>query len=85
MKKLIYQVLGYQEVFNPESGETEKQESLATISTDDVSAEAIERAKADSYNGEYTIEDDGEVEVPTAEERIAALESALLELLGVFF
>lgn len=85
MKKLIYQVLGYQEVFNPESGEIEKQESLATISTDDVSAEAIERAKADSYNGEYTIEDDGEVEVPTAEERIAALESALLELLGVFF
>lgn len=85
MKRLIYQVLGYQGVYNPESGEIEKQESLATISTDDVSAEAIERAKADSYNGEYTIEDDGEAEVPTLEDRLGALESALLELLGVFF
>jgi len=83
MKRLIYQVLGYQDIFNPESGEIERQESIATISTDDVSAEAIERAKADSYNGEYTIEDDGEIEIPTQEDRIAALENALLELLGV--
>lgn len=83
MKRLIYQVLGYQEVYNLESGEIEKQESLATISTDDISEENIEYVKTIAYNGEYSIEDDGIVETPTAEERLAALENALLELLGV--
>lgn len=43
-------------------------------------------AKREAYNGEYTIEDDGQPEPvaePTAEERLAALESAMLEMLGV--
>lgn len=83
MKRLIYQVLGYQEIYNLETGEIEKQESLSTVSTDDISEENIEYVKTIAYNGEYSIEDDGVVEIPTAEERIAALENALLELLGV--
>lgn len=42
-------------------------------------------AKAEAYNGEYTIEDDGQPEVyqPTTEERLAALEAVQLEMLGV--
>lgn len=43
-------------------------------------------AKAEAYNGEYTIEDDGTPEPaaePTAEDRIEALEAALLEMMGV--
>lgn len=40
-------------------------------------------AKAEAYNGEYTIEDDGqEVAEPTTEERIADLEEALDLLLS---
>lgn len=44
-----------------------------------------EIAKREAYNGEYTIEDDGQVETyqPTTEERLAALEAAQLEMLGV--
>ena len=43
-------------------------------------------AKAEAYNGEYTIEDDGNpdpVAEPTSEERLEALEAALLEMMGV--
>lgn len=43
-------------------------------------------AKREAYNGEYTIEDDGQLEpvvLPTAEERLEALEAAMLEMLGV--
>lgn len=44
----------------------------------------LEIAKKEAYNGEYTIEDDGkEAAPPTTEERLAALESAMLEMLGV--
>ena len=46
----------------------------------------VEIAKREAYNGEYTIEDDGQPEpvvLPTAEERLEALEAAMLEMLGV--
>lgn len=39
-------------------------------------------AKAEAYNGEYTIEDDGVEELPTDAERIAELEEALYMLLN---
>lgn len=45
-----------------------------------------EIAKIEAHNGEYTVVDDGQPEPvaePTAEERLEALESAMLELLGV--
>jgi hypothetical protein len=44
-----------------------------------------EIAKAEAYNGEYTIEDDGQPEPevqPTPEQRIAELEEALAMLLS---
>lgn len=41
-----------------------------------------EIAKREAYNGEYTIEDDGEEEQPTPEQRIAELEEALELLLS---
>ena len=40
-----------------------------------------EIAKMEAYNGEYTIEDDGQEEPQTAEQRIAELEEALNALL----
>ena len=42
-------------------------------------------AKREAHNGEYTIEDNGVEEVyePTAEERLSALEAAMLEMIGV--
>ena len=45
-----------------------------------------EIAKSEAYNGEYTIEDDGQLEPivpPTDKERLEALEAAMLEVLGV--
>lgn len=44
-----------------------------------------EIAKSESDNGEYTVEDDGleEYTAPTESERLAALEAAMLELMGV--
>lgn len=44
-----------------------------------------EIAKKEAYNGEYTIEEDGTISVPTDAERIEALENALLEMLGVAY
>lgn len=41
-----------------------------------------EIAKKEAYNGEYTIEDDGEQEIQTPEQRIAELEQALDLLLS---
>lgn len=49
------------------------------------SEENEEIAKAEAYNGEYTIEDDGEpesVEESTPEKRIAELEKAIAILLS---
>ncbi len=48
------------------------------------SEENEEIAKAEAYNGEYTIEDDGVEETvePTPEERIQELEEALALLLS---
>lgn len=43
-------------------------------------------AKKEAVNGEYIIEDDGQPEIvaePTAEERLSALEAAMLEMMGV--
>lgn len=45
-----------------------------------------EIAKAEAYNGQYIIEDDGQPEPvvePTNKERIEALEAAMLEMMGV--
>lgn len=57
MKKIIYRVLGYTAVYNPDTEELDNQEIVVTIATD-YSDEALEVAKRDGINGEYTIEDD---------------------------
>ena len=46
------------------------------------SEKAEEIAKQESYNGEYTIEDDGQEEPQTTDQRIAELEEALALLLS---
>lgn len=54
MKKIKYAILGYTDVFNPETGEVEQKESIA-YSIIDYSAEAEERIKETSYNGDYSV------------------------------
>ena len=58
MKQLVYKILGYTEVYNYKTNTVEQQESIATVSTNDISEENIEIIKEITYNGEYTIEDD---------------------------
>lgn len=51
------------------------------------SPEAEEIAKAEAHNGEYTIEDDGQVETywPSIQEQLDAQAAALMELMGVVY
>ena len=74
MKKLKYKIMGYASIYNPETKEVEQKESLATV-TVDYSEANEEIAKKEAYNGEYTIEDDGQPEVeeqPTQLDRVEA-------------
>ena len=73
MKTLIYQIEGYLDVHNPETEEVEKQLSLATVTVENPTEKDIAQAVEIAYNGEYTIEDDGQpepVKEPTADELI---------------
>ena len=72
MKKINYRVLGYNAVYNPDTEEVEDQEIVVNISAT-YSSEALEAAKRDSINGEYTIEDDGGPEPTTTDEVLDAL------------
>ena len=72
MKKIKYGLLGYNNVFNPETEEIERQEVVVEI-TEDYSSEAEERAKVKAHNGEYEIFDDGDPEAePTQTDRLEA-------------
>lgn len=82
MKKLIYQMEGYTGVYNPETEEVEQQLSLAKVIMENPSEADIARAAEIAYNGEYTVEDDGQPEPVTDESRIAELEAALDMLLS---
>lgn len=85
MKTLIYKIEGYTTVENPETGEIEQQLSLATATIENPTEEEIAKAAELAYNGEYSVEDDGqpEPEAPSSqEERIAELEEALALLLS---
>ena len=46
-----------------------------------------EIAKREAYNGEYTIEDDGQVETyqPSIQEQLDAQAAAIMELMGVVY
>ena len=88
MKVITYNRVGATEVYNAEKDIVEKQDFLYSVSIPWSTANE-EIAKRESYNGEYEIVDDGEPEpenVPTSDERIAALEEELAAakiLLGV--
>lgn len=84
MKKIKYKVGGYTAQYNPETGEVEQVFTPAEM-TIDYSEANLEKAKAEAYNGEYEIVDDGVEEdtTPTLEERTSALEAAMLEMMGV--
>jgi hypothetical protein len=58
VKKLKYQVKGIQRAYNQSISAVEDKEFLATVIVP-WSEENEEIAKAEAYNGEYTIEDDG--------------------------
>lgn len=77
MKVIKYQILGATEVYNSETQETELAETFATIIAP-YSEEAIKKAESTAYNGEYTIEDDGQPE-PDA----TSTDDILNALLGV--
>ena len=72
MKKLIYKVEGYTIVYNPETEADEQHLSLATAVVENPTEKDIARATEISYNGEYTIEDDGQPdpEIPSAESSV---------------
>ena len=55
MKIIRYNILAYQWVWNEDTQETEKRECLAEIEAP-YSEENYQKAIAESYNGEYTIE-----------------------------
>lgn len=85
MKKLIYRVEGYTFVYDPETQEEKRYLSLATVTKENPSEADIEQAEQIAYNGEYTVEDDGQPEPEvqqSPEERIAELEEALALLLS---
>lgn len=65
MKNLTYKIMGYTNMYNPDTEELEQQECFAVV-TMTYSKANEEIAKKEAYNGEYTIEDDGEPD-PTAE------------------
>ena len=62
MRKLVYKIEGYVCAYNPQTEEVERKLSLADVIIDNPSEKDIETATKIAYNGEYTIEDDGEPE-----------------------
>ena len=57
MKKIIYKTIGLTDIFNPDTNEIEQKEIFVTVKLD-YSSESIKKALKDSYNGEYTIEEE---------------------------
>ena len=81
MKKIRFFVIGRRESVN-DSGEVEMVNSLTEVEMP-YSEESFAIMREQSHNGEYTIDNDGIAVMPTQEERLAALEAAMLEMMGV--
>lgn len=73
MKKLIYNTAGISELYNPETEEVEQQQILVGVVVENPTAADIERAEAVAFNGEYTIEDDGQPVPETTDDVLNAL------------
>ena len=56
MKKIIYKLEGFTEVYNPKTEKCEKKKILIVVAAE-YSENNLEIAKKEAYNGEYTIED----------------------------
>lgn len=82
MKTIKYKIRGYTGIYNPQTEETEQVTCLVGVERP-YSEKNIAVAQEEAYNGEYTVEDDGQPEAqPTDAERIAELEEALALLLS---
>lgn len=62
MKKLFYCIEYFSHVYNEQTGETERIPSLSKVAVENPTDEDIARAQACAWNGEYSIEDDGQSE-----------------------
>lgn len=85
MKKLIYKIKGYTSEYNPATEEVEQKLCPAEVVIENPTDEEIAKAKEIAYNGEWSIDDDGQPAPgaePTDAERIAELEEALSMLLN---
>ena len=74
MKKLIYQIEGYTDVYNIETGEVEQKPSIATVTVENPTEDDI--ARAANIDPNYRIEDDGQPEPvaePTADDILNAM------------
>lgn len=71
MKRIRFEILGYKEQYDRETEETKQVESLATVEMP-YSEGNLLIAQERAYNGEYTVEDDGQAEVVTQADRIEA-------------
>ena len=79
MKYIVYKSRGFMQVLNAD-GELVDEEIVGTGRLEH-SKENEEYAKSVAIDGEFWIEDDGIEEQPTFEDRIEALETALLEMI----
>ena len=71
MKKIQFEILGYTEQYDPETNETKQVESVATVEMP-YSEENLLIAKERAYNGDYTVEDDGQADMVTQADRMEA-------------
>lgn len=82
MKRLIYEIATEVNLGTEDNPKIEQVLSTKKMQWNEANEEI---AKCEAYNGQYTIEDDGQPEpeaLPSAEERIAELEEALALLLS---
>lgn len=59
MKRIQYKVLGYTQIFNPETQKVERKTCFAEY-VREYSKENEEIAKQEAYRGEYTVVEEGE-------------------------
>lgn len=81
MKVIKYQVLGYMGVWNPETDEVEQKECLADKERP-YTEEAYQKALAEAYSGEVTVEEVADPETPdtpTGDDSIWADMAAAIE------
>ena len=84
MKTIVYK---FCVKVNQGTAENPEWKELLTPTRMSYSEANLEIAKKEAYNGEYTIEDDGQPEVyqPSIQEQLDAQAAAIMELMGVVY